>query len=136
MLSLPEVETAVRRLARAIAAPASALPTFGSSDHSGRPHVEVDDHYHYVVCERGQEFSRRSTRDEDRLLYWIFEDVTFSMAATYEVANRVPGRDFRRVLFRRQVELLGELHARWRVWGEARVGEILARHPYADRGGR
>lgn len=136
MLTLTEIEGSVGGFARAIAAPASALPTYGRSDHSGRPHVEVDDRYHLVVCERGQEHSRQSTLDEDRLLYWIFEGVTFSMACAWEVRNRLPGRDPRRLIFRRQVELLGQLHGSWRVWGEARIGEILSRHPYQDRDAR
>lgn len=48
-----------------------------------------------VVVERGIEWERRKTNDLDKLLYWIFANLTFSMAVEYELAHRVEGQDFR-----------------------------------------
>ena len=55
-LPLTEIKSRVKKLAEVIEAPAETLPTFGHSEQSGRPHIEVDSNgYHYVIAERGQE---------------------------------------------------------------------------------
>jgi len=70
--------------------------------------------------------------DEDELMYWIFEGITFRMASQYELHHRVPKRDFRRILFQRQLELLEELSPAWRARGEREQAETLAQFPYRD----
>ena len=74
--------------------------------HDGSPHVEVLDGLYYVVTERGEELQRRSTHEADELLYWLLQGVTFSLACDFELRHRVPGQDFRRILFTKQLELL------------------------------
>ncbi len=68
----------------------------------------------YVIVERGTELQRRTTTDLDKLSYWIFRDVTFSMAVDYEVAHRIEGQDFRILLFQHQLQLLHNLRPEWR----------------------
>ncbi len=69
------------------------------------------------------------TNDLDTLLYWIFANLTFSMAVEYELAHRVEGQDFWVVLFRHQAELLSKLNTNWVVrWGEEK-------RPYFDEAG-
>lgn len=132
LLSLAEVEAAVKHVAARLGEP-TGLPTFGDSVDGGHPHVEVDGRgYHYVVVERGQEQRRDTTASLDELLYWIFRDATFGIAVAYELAHRVAGQDFRRILFARQVELVTRLDPRW---GERCAGEqqqILRKHPFDD----
>ena len=85
----------------------SAFPTFGSSDHSGRPHIECSrDRFDYVVCERGSEFERRSHRRHSRSALLIFKDVTFALACDFELAHRKPRTDCRRLIFSRNEELI------------------------------
>ena len=63
-------------MANTIGAPANRLPTFGRSEQSGRPHIEVDPvGYHYIIAERGQELERRITFDLDDLLYLLDLDL-------------------------------------------------------------
>jgi hypothetical protein len=99
----------------------------------GSPHVEIsNDHYDFVVTERGRELERRSTQDADELLYWLLESVTFTLAGDFEVNHRVPGQDCRRLLFAKQVELLQGLDP---AWGQRRMREhdrILHEHPFRD----
>ncbi len=108
-----------------IRAPDALLPTYGFSEDSARPHIEVsaDGAMHWVVCERGVEQDRRRTHDPDELLYWIFESVTFSMACDFEVSHRIANEDFRRQLFAHQLGLLGTLHAGWRERRIEALGE-------------
>jgi hypothetical protein len=112
------------------------LPTFGYSTDGAHPHIEVDARgYHYIVIERGEELSRVTTSDLDELLYCVFKDVTFELAGIYELKHRVENQDSRRLMFKRQVELLSILSPKW---GEMKAREherILAQHPYDDWAG-
>ena len=94
--NLAQLRAVVEKLAARIEAPENVLPTYGASEDSARPHIEIDGRYHFVVVERGLELERRTTTDLDEILYWIFDGVTSSLASRYEVRNRNPGEDFRR----------------------------------------
>ncbi|GAB2959834.1 immunity 63 family protein [Hymenobacter coalescens] len=133
MHTLPELKYQVEALAARIRAPAWLLPTYGFSEDGARPHLEADGHgLHYVVVERGQEQERRTTTDADELLYWVFQSVTFSMACDYEVRHRVPGQDFRRLLFQEQLRLLAALSPAWATRCAARLKRTLRSAPYDD----
>ncbi|GGE95268.1 Imm63 family immunity protein [Hymenobacter cavernae] len=131
--SLATLQTWIEAIAEHIQAPAHLLPTYGRSEDFARPHLEVNAAgMHFVVVERGQELERRTTQDLDELLYWVFEGVTFTMAGTYEVAHRVPGQDFRRLLFQHQLLLLGHLSAQWSERQQRHLLAILGDHPFSD----
>jgi len=132
--TLNEIKAEVHRLAAQIGAPADLLPTYGYSDDSARPHIEVDSRgYHYVVIERGEESSRVIIVEFDELLYRIFKDVTFDLACKHKLKHRVENQDSRRLIFKHQVELLSRLSPKW---GEMKTQEherILEQHPYEDQ---
>jgi hypothetical protein len=111
--AIPRLRDRISELARLIEAPDHVLPTFGYSEDSGRPHIEVDGAaFHYVLVDRGREYARFSTTLVDDLLYRVFRDATFSMAATQLAVNQVTWLARRRI-FRRQLELLGRLDPSW-----------------------
>ena len=111
--AIPRPRNRISELARVIDAPDHVLPTFGYSEDTGRPHIEVDGvAFHYVVVDRGREYERFSTTSVDDLLYRVFRDTTFSMAATQLAVNEVTWRTRHRIL-RRQLELLGRLDPGW-----------------------
>lgn len=123
----------VDRLAARVGAPADLLPTYGYSEDGARPHIEVDPSgYHYVVVERGQEMSRITTSNFDELLFHVFEHVTFELACQYELKHRVEHRDVRRLIFRRQIELLTVLSQTWADMESQDHERILRQHPYND----
>ena len=132
--TLREVKEVVSELAKKINAPSSLLPTFGFSKDFAYPHIEVDKNgnLHFVVVERGKEIERKTTSEIDELLYWIFEDIVFSMASEYELNNRVTGMDTRRILFNKQVELLGMLSESWQQKLIYRHESILKNSPFND----
>lgn len=136
MLELTQIKSEVENLAAKIKASGSILPTYGRSEDFARPHIEVDARgYHFVVVERGQELERHTTHNLDELLYRIFEGVFFSLATQFELAHRVQAQDFRRVLFRHQIELLSKLSPNWAEL-ELRCHEkILKEYPFDDRSG-
>jgi len=134
MLSLSAVQAEVERLASLVGASGYMLPTFGHSEDFARPHIEIDARgYHYVIVERGQKCKRVTTQDLDELLYHVFEAVTFSSTVQYELAHRTEDSDFRRIMFRRQIELLGKLSPAWAERESVDHDRILREHPFDDR---
>jgi len=100
----------------------------------GDPHVEiVCGKYHYVVSERGSECERKSTTDEDELLYWLISGVVHEKAGNFELKHRVKGRDFRRILFAKEIELMRRISDEWAERMADDIQKILAVHPYNDR---
>src|SRR5690349_10222519 len=91
VLTLRQIRSEVERLAKLIGATSDNLPTYGreSSRDFGYPHVEIDQKlYHYVVIERGEVVTRKSSALLEDLLYWIFESATSNMAFSYELEHR------------------------------------------------
>ena len=133
MKNLSEIKAEIDRLAARVGAPEDSLPTYGQTRDGARPHIETDARsYHYVVVERGEELRRDTTTDLDELLYHVFEGVTFTLACSFATAHRVPGRDFRRRLFTRQIELLGSLSSSWAERESREHQRILQQHPFID----
>lgn len=137
MKTLVQIQGEVERLAALIGAVGHhSLPTYGRTEDGARPHIEVDSRgYHFVVVERGQEQSRSTTKDLDDLLYQIFQSVTFSLACAYELQHRVETQDCRRLLFRRQIELLSQIYERWGQREAEEHERILKEHPIDDLSG-
>jgi hypothetical protein len=125
--TMDTIRKQVDQRAALIGAPSDYLPTYGRSEQTGRPHIEVsrDGPMEYVVAERGSEFERRTTVRRDDLLYWIFQSVTFSMASKYEVQHRNPDEDFRKQLFTKQFELLDQLDPAWTERLKRELGSLL-----------
>ncbi len=101
--------------------------------HNGSPHIEiVGGRYHYVVTERGRELERRVTESLDRVLYWLVSDLVFDLAVKYELEHRIPGRDSRRLVFAREIELLEKLNPEWAERTRQKIQDILKKYPYRD----
>lgn len=133
MLTLSEIKQEIDRLAAMVGASEPLLPTYGRSEDGARPHIEVDScGYHYVIVERGEELKRVSTQDLDELLFRVFADVTFNLAVDYELKHRIEGQDFRRIIFRRQVDLLSILSKAWADREDRAHEQILPEHPFDD----
>jgi hypothetical protein len=128
-----DLRSRCRDYAARIGAPPEIIVFRESPSHDGSPHVEYDgSDLCFVVTERGCEFERRRTKDDDTLLYWLLRELTHQMACTYELRFRRPGEDFRRQLFEKQLELLGTLKPEWRARRESELQLVLREHPYRD----
>lgn len=111
--ALTRLAERVEQLGRIIDAPDWRLPTFGCSEQSGRPHIEIDGvTFHYVMEDRGVEYQRDRTTSEDELLYWVFRHVTFHVAATHLGVSQLNPINRRQIL-RHQLMLLGRLDPAW-----------------------
>jgi hypothetical protein len=104
-----------------------------SPTNDGGAHIEQNGPmYAFVVTERGQEYERRETDNPDDVLYWLVSDVTREAAQQYELRHRAPGRDVRRLLFAKHVEILEGIRADWASRKRAEYEAILAVHPFRD----
>jgi hypothetical protein len=105
-----------------------------SARHDGSAHVEcVGGEFNYVVTERGNEFERRRTVDPQELLFWLVSDLTWEMAAEWELQHRIEGEDFRRQLFRRDIELISRIDPEWARRKREKYEKILGEYPFNDR---
>lgn len=130
-LSLSDIETQVKNLSEVIDAPVSLIPSFGFSRDLGYPHVDVTSTgYHYIITERGVELERKSSTNLDDLLYWIFRDVTSSMAIKYEMENRRENQDFRILLFEKQIELMSKLDTQFGNRLRSEIDQIIKLSPF------
>lgn len=133
MKNLAEIKLEIERLSKLVHAGQELLPSYGYSDGSGRPHIEVDaSGYHYVESERGHEFDRWSTKELDELLYAVFRSVTFQMACEYELRHRVPEKESRRVIFLRQIGLMSTLSEKWAERLSREQEKIVRLFPFDD----
>jgi hypothetical protein len=133
LLTLLEIKAKVDDLAETIGASQDSLPTYGYSNQSGHPHIDIGSQgYYYLVLERDTVCDRLITKDIDELLYKIFADVTFSLSIKFEAANRNYNQDFRRIVFNHQIELLALLSPLWANRRAREQAQILETSPFND----
>lgn len=103
------------------------------AQHDGSAHIElINGKYHFITTERGREFEHRVTASKDEILYWLLSDVVFWLACDYELYRREAKRDPRRLIFVREVELLGKLNPDWAARKQEEQREVLLNHPFDD----
>jgi hypothetical protein len=133
ILSLNEIENLVLQAAKKIDATPDLFPTYETIEGTARPAVKVDMFgYHYIISERGALIKHTQTYDINELLYWIFKDITSNMASNYELHHRDNDKDFRRIMFYKQIELLNQIHDNFGAMRQKEISEILQEHPYDD----
>lgn len=132
MIAIQELQTQVEELAKKIDAPVEFFPIFGISNHEGIPFVEIDGNtYCYMAYDRDAVVIRRKTTRLPRLLYWIFEGITFQMGLAYQRTQKLRELN-NEVAIQHQLELLETLHLQWRELREQERAEMLERQSYQD----
>jgi hypothetical protein len=133
LLTLPEIEERVDKLAKIIGASEDVLPTYGFSAQDGRPHIEIGSQgYYYLVLDRDIVCDRLVTKDINELLYKIFDFSTSELAKRYKTTHRVEYQDPRRLWFEYQVEILSLISSQWAERKSKEHEEILQQHPFND----
>lgn len=129
-----QIEATIRSLGARAGLRESDLPTFGTSAHNGRAHIEVVGQvYYYVTCERGVELERTLFTDQEELAYQALKDATSQMASDLEVATRSDeNHDTRRDMFRIHQEMMSRIEEGWGERLEREYAAVLQRHPFDD----
>lgn len=86
--------------------------------------------YHYVIMERGKENKHYRSLDINDILYPLFEGITFSLASKYELKNRNEKEDPRKLLWSKQLELLGKIDPLFKERCQKEIDSILKIAPY------
>ena len=110
LLTLLQIEGRIRELAAIIYAPEEFIPTFGSSNQTGLPHIEIHrKNYALVVCENDVELSRETFDNADELVFKVLQDISFSMASdlVYEDTN---DQNFRERFLEAQKNILSKIN--------------------------
>ena len=107
-------------------------PVIRRGPHDNAPYyVEIDSKgLHLVSRDRGFEVQRETTSDPGELLYWILRNETKTLASRFELDHRIKGQDSRRIAFKKQEELLGELKPAWGERCKKEHEEILKENPF------
>ncbi len=134
MSQIQLLEREFNRLAKKIAVPERLKPIFGPSNYDEKTYIFQDyrNDLHYTAKERGQILFDKTTTDFDEILYWIFDNITATMAFDYELSNRIEDHDCRRIAFDKQTQLMSTLN---KIWGEKTAkkhSEILMENPFDD----
>lgn len=89
--------------------------------------------YYYVgVGDRGGVNDEIKTLNIDDILYKIYSTITFNEAVKFAMMNREKDKDWRRVLFKRQLELLKSLGDMYYNRRSEEIETILLTSPYKD----
>ncbi|MFL9987251.1 Imm63 family immunity protein [Paraburkholderia sediminicola] len=129
-VELDKIKAIVASMAARISAPSSLLPTYGSSEDMGRPHVEIDGcEYHLIVVEKGVEQYRTTAKSRDDLLFEIFRGVASSMGFEFEMQQARRDVDPRRIAFDRALSILGALDKNWEKRQKEHYDRVLAKSP-------
>ena len=88
--------------------------------------------YHYVFTEKGEITSHKISDDLFEISYWIYDDQVFNISLKYAKNHRENNQDLRRILFAKEMELLGLIGENYRNRCEITVEEILKISPYND----
>ena len=132
MRSLLEIQQMIQKLALPINPPAKAMPTYDDFRYDGTPNIEVGDsvYYYRAFAEHGEVTINRQTTNLAKLLCWVFDDITNSMAFEFAEKHRNPSVDFRKAWFEHQLDLLEKVNHEWKVQRENEIAEILINAPY------
>lgn len=133
MLNFNDIQTQIYQLGNILNIPKENLKIFNAQQTDGTPFIWIiEERYYYTSMERGQVISDRRTKDIDELLYWIMKDIIWQEASYFEIKNRKPNQDFRRLFFAKQLELMGKIKSSWKLKKQNEIDKILAVAPYND----
>ena len=123
----------IKLLGKLIHAPERLLDGYEKPNQYAQPYIEIKFPFYYlIISENGREVKRQRFLNAERLLYAVFEIITFDMALQYELMHRVPLQDSRRVLFFYQLKLMEKLSAKWHKQLQNKIAGIVTLHPYQD----
>ena len=88
--------------------------------------------YYYCALERGSYIEKIITEDLFEVTYLAIEADISEMASLYELIHRKRGKDPRRILFAKELELFSEIGEKYCERHRKRIEKILEKYPYED----
>ena len=95
--------------------------------------VYVDDEaYHFVAMERGKVVVQHDSTDVNDILYYVFKEITSTLATRYEVKHRKEDEDCRRGWWKEQLRLLEMINPQFARICYQEINQILKNYPFQD----
>jgi len=88
--------------------------------------------YIYMFTEKGKIRDRKVLNDEMELLWNILNVVLFENTMEYATSNRQKGKDFRRALFVKEIEVFSLFGEDFKKRKNDEIESILTKKPYVD----
>ena len=88
--------------------------------------------YHVVEWEKGSPKLVIKTKDERDVLYCVLDIIITREAMQFSYKNHVKGRDSRRLMFSKQLELFSQCDSDLFERGKKEINKILSEYPYRD----
>lgn len=134
-VELLKIRRKINQLQRIIDAPKMLRPSYGTLGYDMNSYfIEIDKKgiMRLIETEKNRVHEVRRTKDLDELLYWIFTNITFSMACTNKSGRNADTYDHRKQIFLRQEELLGKLNPHWKEKKHAEYRNFIKKYPVDD----
>jgi len=91
-----------------------------------------DGNYHFMFTEKGRISEDREINDETEVLWNVLNAVLFGISMEYALENRIEGKDFRRPLFKKEIELYSMFGDNFKQRKSEEIQEILIENPSED----
>lgn len=88
--------------------------------------------YHILYTEKGKVKEDTVTFEKEEVLWCIVEIISFDIAMEYAICNKEEGRDFRRALFKKEIEIYSLFGEKFEKKKRLEIEEILKKNPYND----
>lgn len=88
--------------------------------------------YHVLYTEKGKVKEDRITSEKEEVLWCVMDIISFDIAMEYAKKNREEGRDFRRALFEKEIEIYSLFGEKFEKKKRLEIEEILKKNPYND----
>lgn len=88
--------------------------------------------YHILYTEKGKVKEDKVTSEKEEVLCCIVEIISFDIAMEYAIENKEEGKDFRRALFKKEIEIYSLFGEKFEKKKRIEIEEILKKNPYND----
>lgn len=88
--------------------------------------------YHILLVEKGKVRDNNILVDLSEILLRVLDIYSFDIAMQYAINNRLPGRDFRHLLFEKEIEIFSLFGEEFRKHKVKEIETILKKAPYID----
>ena len=88
--------------------------------------------YHILYTEKGKVKEDSVTFEKEEVLWRIVEIISFDTAMKYAIENKEEGKDFRRALFKKEIEIYSLFGEKFEKKKRIEIEEILKKSPYND----
>lgn len=133
LVSIDEIQRKVDEMTLRAGFPRHSINLCSAPIGDGTPYISFENNaYNYIYSERGYELSRKVTNSLNTLLYWVLSEFTYKIAFQYELEHRIKGRDGRRIVFPKFIEIMANMNPVWESEAQYEIQKILAEAPYDD----